>query len=200
MFSVSSSFLVGFFPSVSFCRVSSVWAVYISGWLLLCYQCRNLVDFYTEQPTTEKTENHGLCTEKDEDIKNNNRTVSREVGHIHESQEKSLKTVENTPNQGKQTLPDLLDLPRSLENVNFAAREEIQDFTTISDTDMKELLNPTNFIINNQVLAKYQKKMTFPVETEETLLDLPSEEAIAATPTEEQNFSLLDYLTDNSII
>ena len=51
--------------------------------------------------------------------------------------------------------------------MNFAATEEIQDFTTISDTDLKELLNPTNFITNNQVLAKNQKKMTFPVETEE---------------------------------
>ena len=57
-----------------------------------------------------------------------------------------------------------------------------------------------NYNKNNQGLAKNQKKMTFPVETEETLLDLPSEEAIAATLTEEQNFSLLDYSTDNSII
>ena len=42
--------------------------------------------------------------------------------------------------------------------------------------------------------------MTFSDETEETHLDLPTEEAIATTLTEEQNFNLLDYLTDNSII
>ena len=65
--------------------------------------------------------------------------------------------------------------------MNFAATEEIQDFSTISDTDMKELLNLTDFTINNQFLAKKQKKMTFPVETEETQIDLPTEEAIAAT-------------------
>ena len=87
-----------------------------------------------------------------------------------------------------------------MENVNFAATEEIQDFSTISDTDLKELLNLTEFTINYQYLAKNQKKMTFPDETEETHLDLPTEEAIAAILTEEQNFSLLDYLTDNSII
>ena len=110
------------------------------------------------------------------------------------------KTVGKSSKQGKQIPPDLLDLPRSTENVNFAATEEIQDFSTISDTDLKELLNLTEFTTNNQYLLKNQKKMTFSDETEETHLDLPTEEAIAATLTEEQNFNLLDYLTDNSII
>ena len=69
----------------------------------------DLVDFYTEQPTTEKSENPEQFTEKDEDIKNNNRTVSSGTGYIHESQEKSIKTVENAAKQGKQIPPDLLD-------------------------------------------------------------------------------------------
>ena len=71
----------------------------------------DLVEFYTEQPSTEKSENPQQFTEKDEDIKNNNRTVSRGTGHIHKSQEKSIKTVENAAKQGKQIPPDLLDLP-----------------------------------------------------------------------------------------
>ena len=87
-----------------------------------------------------------------------------------------------------------------MENGSFAAKEEIEDYTTISDTDLKELLNSTDFTTNNQDLPKNQKKMTFSAETEEILLDLPSEEAIVATLTDEQNFSLLDFLTDNSII
>ena len=160
----------------------------------------DLVDSYTEQPNTEKSENPQQFKEKDEDFKNNNRTVSRGTGHIHESQEKSTKTAGKSSKQGKQIPPDLLDLPRSTENVNFAATEEIQDFSTISDTDLKELLNLTEFTTNNQYLLKNQKKMTFLDVTEETHLDLPTEEAIAATLTEEQNFNLLDYLTDNSII
>ena len=152
----------------------------------------DLVVFYTENPQQ--------FIEKEEDFKNNNRTVSRGTGHTHESHEKSTKTVGKALKQRKKIPPDLLDLPRSMENVNFAATEEIQDFSTISDTDLKELLNLTDFTTNNQYLAKNQKKMTFPDETEETHLDLPPQEAIVATLIEEQNFSLLDYLTDNSII
>ena len=54
----------------------------------------DLVDSYTEQPNTEKSENPQQFKEKDEDFKNNNRTVSRGTGHTHESQENSQTNKE----------------------------------------------------------------------------------------------------------
>ena len=75
--------------------------------------------------------------------------------------------------------------------------EEIEDFSTISDTDLQELLKTTNFSTINQDLTNNQEKMTISAKTEEILC---SEEALVATLTDEQNFSLLDFLTDNSII
>ena len=143
---------------------------------------------YLQWNTTENTENQEFCKEKDENIETNDRTVSKVIGLIHGHPPKSSKIVEKELIQEKHTLQkptDLLDLPRSLENGSFAAIKEIEDFSIISDTDLKELLNSTNFTTNNEDLPKNQKKMTFSAETEEILLDLPSEEAIVATLTDE---------------
>ena len=43
----------------------------------------NLVDIFNEEPSTEKTENHEFCKEKEEHIKTSNGAVSRDEGLIH---------------------------------------------------------------------------------------------------------------------
>ena len=127
----------------------------------------DLVDIYNENPSTENTENQEFCKEKEENIETKDRTVSRDVGLIHGHPSKSPKTVENELNQEKHIPQKPTDLPGSIENGSFAAIKEIEDFSTISDTDLQ------NSLINED-LSKNQEKMTFSAKTEEILLDLPS--------------------------